>query len=80
MAYYYILDTLEEFKTCNDECYDAHMLSYNDGNGYADETLCWSKVFQRLTDNKYICPVCDDYTNPNGYVIEASAPSWFPED
>lgn len=77
---YYILDTLEQFNECNDICYAAHMEVYNDGNGYRDETECWSSLpIQRLTDNKYICPVCKYYDNANGYVIEESQENWFPE-
>ena len=76
--FYYVLDSLEEFNSCNDACYDAHMAVYNDNNGYRDETLCWSKEAQRLTDSKYICPVCPEYDNSAGYTIEEAQPDWFP--
>lgn len=75
---YYILDTLEQFNECQEACYDAHMLLYDDNNGYGNETQYWAEVQQRLTDNKYICKVCPSYNNAAGYDIEESQPGWFP--
>jgi hypothetical protein len=78
MADYYILDNLDDFNECNLACYNAHMLNYNDGNGYDEQTNCWTAPYQRLTDDKYICLVCPSYDNEAGYTIEQSHPSWFP--
>jgi rubrerythrin len=77
---YYILDTLEQFNNCNTACYAAHMDSYDDQNGYTEKTLDWALPSQRLTDNKWICPVCPSYNNSAGYIIEESQPDWFPID
>lgn len=76
--FYYVLDTLSEFNECNNACYDAHMTVHDDNNGYTENTLSWSKPYQRLTDGKYVCPVCPDYDNAAGYTIEESQPDWFP--
>lgn len=74
---YYILDTLEDFNTCQEACYQAHIAIHNT-EPYKSQTTKWTDVKQRETDSKYICPVCEHYDNSAGYTIEASSSDWFP--
>lgn len=80
MAAYYILDNVGSFNLCNNECYDAHIAEFGDNSGYIETTKSWAFEFQRLTDLKYICPVCDSYSNPHGFPVEESQANWFPVD
>ena len=75
---YYILDTQADFITCETENFTAHMAVHCDSSGYTAGTLRWAEEYQRITDNKYICMVCEHHTNTSGWTIETSDPSWWP--
>jgi hypothetical protein len=74
---YYILNTKEESDQCRRECYTAYMQNISAG-AYKEQTTQWSEEQQRLTDNKYIVPVCPQL-GTFGYLIETSTSEWFPE-
>ena len=76
MSSYYILDTQAESDTCRDEAYQAHIAVHNNP-AYVAGTIQWSKEQTRLTDGKYIVPVCEDYANQNSYPVEESSSDWF---
>ncbi len=77
MSNYYVLDTQTISNTCRSEAYTAHIATHDD-EPYATQTTSWAAEQTRLTDSKYIVPVCTSYTNPHSYTIEASASNWFP--
>ena len=76
---YYILDTIEDFNECQSACYTVFMATVDSNTAYALQTTAWAEPQQRLTDNKYICPECSEYTNTANYTIEQSQTNWFPE-
>ena len=72
---YYVVATKEESDICLEECYRAHIKQHQDKN-----TLRWAFEAQRLTDSKYIVPVCSHYTNPHNFPIETKTPEWDPQE
>jgi hypothetical protein len=44
---------------------------------YKTQTIDWATEQQRLTDNKYIVPVCPNL-GTFGYAIETATDDWFP--
>lgn len=73
---FYILDTKSESDKCLQECFEAFMQNARDGK-YRTQTTEWATEQQRLTDNKYIVPVCPNL-GTFGYTIETAADDWFP--
>ena len=73
---YYILDTQIESDQCRQESLIAYMNSVPDGD-YKSQTTEWSTEQQRITDNKYIVPVCPNL-GTFGYAIETASDDWFP--
>jgi len=73
---YYILDTQIESDQCRQECLIAYTNSVPDGD-YKTQTTEWATEQQRLTDNKYIVPVCPNL-GTFGYAIETASDDWFP--
>lgn len=73
---YYILDTQAESDLCRQECLIAYTNNVADG-AYKTQTTEWSTEQQRLTDNKYIVPVCPNL-GTFGYTIETAQDDWFP--
>ena len=72
---YYILDTKEESDQCRAECLIAYMNNIPNGD-YKSQTTGWSTEQQRITDDKYIVPVCP-YLGTFGYAIETATDDWF---
>jgi len=72
---YYIVNTKEESDLCLEECYQAHMSRHDDEN-----TVRWAHEVQRLTDGKYIAPVCNHYSNPHRFIMETSSQDWFEQE
>lgn len=72
---YYIVDTIEQSEQCRKECLIAYMNNVPDGE-YKDHSIEWSPNLQRLTDGKYIIPVCPNL-GTFGYNIEESSDDWF---
>lgn len=73
---YYILDTQAESDQCRSECLTAYMNNIPHGQ-YREQTTSWSAEQQRITDNKYIVPVCPNL-GTFGYTIETATDEWFP--
>ena len=73
---YYILDTKAESDLCLQECFDAFMQNVKN-DAYKKTTTKWAPEQQRLTDGKYIVPVCPQL-GTFGYHIETSTEDWFP--
>jgi len=73
---HYILDTQIESDQCRQECLISYMNSVPDGD-YKSQTTEWSTEQQRITDNKYIVPVCPNL-GTFGYAIETASDDWFP--
>lgn len=73
---YYILDTKEESDQCLHECYIA-MMNNVTNESYKKQTVAWAFEQQRITDGKYIVPVCPQL-GTFGYHIETSTDDWFP--
>jgi hypothetical protein len=44
---------------------------------YKTQTVDWSTEQHRITDNKYIVPVCPNL-GTFGYAIETASDDWFP--
>lgn len=72
---YYILETKEESDRCRQECYIACMSNVSN-EAYKTQTTDWAIEQQRLTDGKYIVPVCPNL-GTFGYTIETSTEDWF---
>ena len=72
---YYILDTKQESDQCLQECLTAYLQNINNSK-YKDQTTAWATEQQRLTDGKYIVPVCPNL-GTFGYNIETSTDDWF---
>ena len=72
---YYILDTQAESDQCRSECLIAYMNNIPSGD-YKTQTTSWSDEQQRLTDGKYIVPVCPNL-GTFGYNIETATDDWF---
>ena len=72
---YYILDTKEESDQCLKECLIAYLHNVQDEK-YRSQTTSWAIEQQRLTDNKYIVPVCPQL-GTFGYHIETATDDWF---
>ena len=49
-----------------------------DNTDYIAKTTCWAKPFQRVTDNKWVYPVCPD--SDKTYTTDTYDPSWRPEE
>lgn len=75
---YYVLDTKEESDECRKYCLEA-FLSNKSGPAYLNQTTQWSEEQQRLTDEKYIVPVCPQL-GTFGYSVENSSEDWFPPE
>lgn len=75
---YYILDNISDFNACQASCYAAFIAPIDPNSPYAIGTTKWADAAQRLTDDKYICPVCPEYDNAANYTIEQSQTNWFP--
>jgi len=75
---YYVLDTKEESDECRKYCLEA-FLSNKSGSDYLNQTTQWSEEQQRLTDGKYIVPVCPQL-GTFGYHIETATDDWFTEE
>ena len=73
---YYILDTQAESNQCLQECLTASLQNVSDKD-YKTQTTEWATEQQRLTDNKYIVPVCPNL-GTFGYTIETAMDDWFP--
>ena len=73
---YYVLATKEESDLCRQECLTAYMNNMPNDN-YKTQTTEWSTEQQRITDNKYIVPVCPNL-GTFGYAIETATDDWFP--
>ena len=73
---YYILDKKEESDLCLQECLTASLQNVADKD-YKSQTTSWSTEQQRITDNKYIVPVCPNL-GTFGYAIETATDDWFP--
>jgi len=73
---YYIANTKEEAETCLSECHEAEMLYRKTDKG----TKRWYQLMQRLTDGKYIIPVCNHYSNPRSLPVEVGLPEWFEQE
>lgn len=73
---YYILDTQAESDQCLQECLTASLQNVSDKD-YKAQTTEWATEQQRLTDNKYIVPVCPNL-GTFGYTIETATEDWFP--
>ena len=73
---YYILDTQAESDQCLQECLTASLQNVSDTD-YKAQTTEWATEQQRLTDNKYIVPVCPNL-GTFGYTIETATDDWFP--
>ena len=67
---YYILDTKQQSDQCRKEWLIAYMNNLSDDD-YKSQTDEWSSEKQRLTDNKYIVPVCPNL-GTFGYTIETN--------
>lgn len=74
---YYILNTQAESNQCLQECYDAFMHNVKN-DAYRKITKRWAQEQQRITDGKYIVPVCPQL-GTFGYTIETATDDWFPE-
>ena len=74
---YYIINTKEESDLCLEECYKAHMKHHGENAEYSEGTIRWAELKTRLTDGKYIIPVCNHYSNPHRFIMETSSPNWF---
>jgi len=74
---YYILDTLEEAEACEREVYSCY-IEHSTDQKYIDSTPKWCDVKQRLTDGKYIVPVCN-HVSEHGYIVETEQPNWYEE-
>lgn len=72
---YYILDSKEESDQCLEACLIAHFQNVQNDK-YKAQTTSWAPEQKRLTDGKYIVPVCPSL-GTFGYTIEASKPEWF---
>lgn len=72
---YYILDNKEESDQCLQECLIACLQNVKDEK-YKSQTTSWAQEQQRLTDNKYIVPVCPNL-GTFGYHIEHATDDWF---
>lgn len=73
---YYILETKEESDRCRQECYISCMNNVSNKD-YKSQTTEWATEQQRITDNKYIVPVCPNL-GTFGYAIETAQDDWFP--
>lgn len=73
---YYILNTKEESDECIKACTEAY-LSNEPKLEYKKQTAVWAQQLQRLTDGKYIIPVCPQLGG-FGYQIETFEENWFP--
>ena len=73
---YYILDTKTESDLCRQECLTAYMNNIPSGD-YKSQTIEWATEQQRITDDKYIVPVCPNL-GTFGYNIETAQDDWFP--
>lgn len=73
---YYILDSQEESDQCLKECLTAFLQNIKNEH-YKQQTTEWAFEQQRLTDSKYIVPVCS-YLGTFGYQIETATDDWFP--
>tara|TARA_R100001163_G_C5018074_1_gene161738 strand:+ start:71 stop:310 length:240 start_codon:yes stop_codon:yes gene_type:complete len=73
---YYILETKAESDLCLQECLTASLQNVSDKD-YKSQTTEWATEQQRITDNKYIVPVCPNL-GTFGYAIETAQDDWFP--
>lgn len=73
---YYVLNTKEESDQCRLKCYRA-LLKHNTSERFAELTTEWSPEQTRITDGKYVVPMCS-YIEPSAYVTEEPQMSWFP--
>ena len=74
---YYILDTKQESDQCLEECLTAYLQNVT-CEQYIKQTTKWADEQQRLTDGKYIVPVCPNL-GTFGYTIETATEDWFDE-
>ena len=74
---YFIFNTLEEAQAADAACFESHMAEHTDST-YLAKTQRWCNIEQRITDDKYIVPVCTHYSNINDWPIEESRANWFP--
>lgn len=74
---YYVLDSKAESDECLENCHNACINNIPSGD-YKSQTTAWAEEQQRVTDNKYIVPVCSTL-GTFGYNIETATSEWFPE-
>ena len=72
---YYILDTKAESDQCLEVCLIAYLQNVT-CEKFKQQTKVWAVEQQRLTDGKYIVPVCPNL-GTFGYNIETSTDDWF---
>ena len=60
--------------------FDKHIEMRGDRNGYDQETTSWAKPLQRVTDGKWVYPVCS--ASDGVYTVEMynTGGTWFPAE
>jgi len=74
---YVVFDTRSEWEAYEGIAYAAWIEAHPAPSNYVQQTTAWSKERQRLTDGKWIAPVCPAVSDHSSYTLEDPIDEWF---